>query len=77
MKTRSFLSLSTRFSSASPSSLLSLVSNRNSNAAPKPLPVYRYSSSLAKRAGLMDVGRRRIVPGVVLGAVDGDGEPAR
>src|SRR6266481_3430880 len=74
MNTRSFLSLSILFSSASPSSLLSLVSKRNSNAAPKPLPVYRYSSSLEKRVGLMEVGRRRMVPGVF---VDGEGEPAR
>ena len=39
MYTRSFLSLSILASSASPSSRASEVSNRNSNASPKPLPV--------------------------------------
>ena len=64
MNTRSFRSLSIRFSSASPSSRLSDVSNRNSKASPKPLPVYKYSSSFEKRVGLMEVAKRRRPPGV-------------
>jgi hypothetical protein len=78
MNARSFLNLPILFSSASPSSLLSLVSNRNSKAAPKPLPVWRYLSSLEERAGLMEVGRRRTMPRVVVVVlVDGEGELAR
>src|SRR5882762_5360835 len=75
IKTRSFRSLSIRLSSASPSSRwrCSLESNKNSKASPNPLPVYRYSSSLEKRVGFMDVGKRRI-PSCT---VDGAGEPVR
>lgn len=73
MNTRSFLSLSILLSSASPSSRLSDVSKRNSKAAPKPLPVYKYSSSFSKRVELMEVGRRRTPPMFA----DGEGDPAR
>ena len=78
MKTRSLRSLSILFSSMSPSSRLSEVSNRNSKASPNPCPVYRYSSSLENRIELIEDLRRRSVPGVLEGvgeeARNGDGE---
>jgi len=71
MKTRSLRSLSIRASSASPSSRLSEESKRNSNASPKPFPVYRYSSSFEKSVGLIGTGSRRRTPVFVDGAGDG------
>lgn len=59
MKTRSFLSLSIRMDSGSSCSSPSDESKRNSNASPNPWLVYKYSSSLEKSVGLIDVVRRR------------------
>ena len=42
-------------------------------ASPRPFPVYRYSSSLEKRAGDVCWGSRRILPW----RVDGEGEAER
>ena len=51
--TMSLRSFAIRASSASPSdAFFSLASKRNSKASPNPFPVYKYSSSFGRRAGL-------------------------
>lgn len=53
-------------------------SKRNSKASPSPLPVYKYSSSLVKRAEENEAGIRMTLPMFCEGegeaALNGDGE---